>query len=324
VGSAAATQFTWDPVSSLLLSDGTSTFVYGPGGVPLEQIAGSTATYLQPDQLGSTVLLTSQAGANVGTYAYDPYGKATHAGSAITAVQFHGPYVDSETGFIYLRARSYDPGTDQFISRDPLEAETRTPYTYGADDPLDEEDPSGMSIWSDIGNAVTSAPSALGLAKSMADCLRSNSAYDCAVMNLDPAYIAVAGYGNEWDAASQGCPLSTIAEDGAEGVVGVGLTVLAAGGLTGAGGGRFPIPGDDTGSIGGSRLTPNQMNRAIYRGQAPRGIVRIDMPKVTGEQIHATFGDGSALNIDGTRKHGGLEMTNTQRDWLAANGWKLP
>jgi hypothetical protein len=37
------------------------------------------------------------------------------------------------------------------------------------------------------------------------------------------------------------------------------------------------------------------MNKAIKRGQAPRGITRIDTGKVKGEQAHAAFGDKSAL-----------------------------
>jgi hypothetical protein len=70
--------------------------------------------------------------------------------------------------------------------------------------------------------------------------------------------------------------------------------------------------------------SPNQLNRAIRRGQAPEGIIRIDTPKVPHEQLHATFDDGSALNIDGTWKHGGLTITKRQAEWLVTNGWKLP
>jgi len=37
-------------------------------------------------------------------------------------------YTDAETGFVYLRARYYDPTTGQFISRDPLVALTGSAY----------------------------------------------------------------------------------------------------------------------------------------------------------------------------------------------------
>ena len=83
-----------------------------------------------------------------GAYAYDPYGKATHTGSAGTHLQFNGQYTDDETGLIYLRARYYDPATGQFITRDPVASLTRSPYSYAANNPLTFTDPSGLYCWS--------------------------------------------------------------------------------------------------------------------------------------------------------------------------------
>lgn len=70
--------------------------------------------------------------------------------------------------------------------------------------------------------------------------------------------------------------------------------------------------------------SPNQLNKAIRRGQAPRGIERIDIGKVKGEQTHVHLGKGHALNIDGSWKHGGTSLTNNQKKWLIKNGWKVP
>jgi hypothetical protein len=52
-------------------------------------------------QLGSTRLLTSAAGAIVGTYTYDAYG-ATSAktGTVTTALGYTGQYTDSESGLV--------------------------------------------------------------------------------------------------------------------------------------------------------------------------------------------------------------------------------
>jgi hypothetical protein len=44
-------------------------------------------------------------------------------------------------------ARYYDPSTAQFLTRDPLEALTGSPYGYVAGDPPDGSDPSGL-CWS--------------------------------------------------------------------------------------------------------------------------------------------------------------------------------
>lgn len=59
-------------------------------------------------------------------------------------------YTDAETGFQYLRARYYDLATGNFLTRDPLEAETREAYGYVGGDPLNRVDPSGMHPCSDI------------------------------------------------------------------------------------------------------------------------------------------------------------------------------
>ncbi|MEW6155035.1 MAG: RHS repeat-associated core domain-containing protein [Actinomycetota bacterium] len=55
-----------------------------------------------------------------------------------------GEYADAETGFVYLRARYYDPATGQFISRDPLTAMTGAPYAYTNNNPLNGTDPLGL------------------------------------------------------------------------------------------------------------------------------------------------------------------------------------
>jgi RHS repeat-associated protein len=140
--------FTWDAATGavpLLLTDGVTSYLYGPGNRVVEQIdAAGTVTYLQQDQLGSTRLLTDTAGAVTGTYNYDPHGNITsHTGDA-TALLFAGEYRDPESGLYYLRARYYDPATGQFLTRDPIEAITGQPYQYANNDPLDHSDPTGL------------------------------------------------------------------------------------------------------------------------------------------------------------------------------------
>jgi RHS repeat-associated protein len=67
-----------------------------------------------------------------------------------------GPVVDAETGFQYLRARYYDPATGQFLTRDPIEAVTRSAYGYVNGNPLNLTDPLGLAPWDWAGNAVRS------------------------------------------------------------------------------------------------------------------------------------------------------------------------
>ena len=80
-----------------------------------------------------------------------------------------------------------------------------------------------------------------------------------------------------------------------------------------------------TGPNFGTGRSVNQMNRQIQKGKAPRGIARVDMGNPDYyEKPHVHFDDGSALNVDGTWKHGGTELTGAQQQWLVGNGWSLP
>jgi RHS repeat-associated protein len=139
----------WDAVTNadpLLLDDGVTAYIYGPGGAPVEQVRGDTVTYLLGDQLGSTALVTNQNGDTVATYAYDPFGKVTtQTGTDGTDLRFAGQYTDTDTGtdLVYLRARYYDPATGQFLTTDPAQALTRSPYGYAGGNPLNFTDPSG-------------------------------------------------------------------------------------------------------------------------------------------------------------------------------------
>ena len=70
-------------------------------------------------------------------------------------MRYAGEYQDSESGCYYLRARYYDPSTQQFLTRDPLVAATEQAYTYANGSPLNFIDPNGKTaIAIPIGIAV--------------------------------------------------------------------------------------------------------------------------------------------------------------------------
>ncbi|SIS10799.1 RHS repeat-associated core domain-containing protein [Microbacterium sp. RURRCA19A] len=147
----ATATFTWDARGKVpeLLSDGTTNYVYGPTGTPVEQFGsgGSSRTYYFADTHGSTTELMNQAGTVTGTYAYSPWGSVTaHTGTTIR-IQFAGAYADSETGFLYLKARFYDPITALFTSVDPLVSKTLAAYLYATNNPLNHLDPLGLADW---------------------------------------------------------------------------------------------------------------------------------------------------------------------------------
>lgn len=157
----ATDHLTWSPVGSLplLLSDEDFTYIYGPGGQPIEQISEEEEpTYLHHDQLGSTRLLTDEAGEAVAAFNYGAYGSLTESsGEAETRMGFAGQYTLEQSGLQYLRARVYDPATGQFLSRDPLEEVTREPYSYASNNPANRGDPAGLFSLAGVGGAILDA-----------------------------------------------------------------------------------------------------------------------------------------------------------------------
>lgn len=53
-------------------------------------------------------------------------------------------------------------------------------------------------------------------------------------------------------------------------------------------------------------------------------MIRFDKGKIVGEINHIHFNNGSALNINGTWKHGYKMLTNKEINFLQQYGWKLP
>ena len=144
----ATEHLSWDNSAGLplLLSDEKFSYVYGPGGLPIEQISAEEEVgYLHHDQLGSTRMLTDATGETSASFTYETYGAiASHIGSASTRLGFAGQYTDPDSDLQYLRARFYDPETGQFLTRDPLVAITGQPYAYAFDNPINRVDPSGQ------------------------------------------------------------------------------------------------------------------------------------------------------------------------------------
>jgi len=147
--------FAWDIAEGLplLLVDGSTSYVTGPGGMPLEQVTGTAVLFYHQDQLGSSRMLTDSTGAVQATYTYTAYGTlSSSTGLVNQPFGFAGQYSDGETGLYYMRARYYDPVTAQFLSRDPATGITRAPHTYVHDDPLNIVDPGGLLTAEDCGS----------------------------------------------------------------------------------------------------------------------------------------------------------------------------
>lgn len=145
---SVSSAFTWDQTGSLplILTDGRNSYIYGPDGLPVEEIDSQrNPAFLHHDQLGSTRLITGSSGNTTGAFSYDAYGQAdASTGSATAPIGYAGQYTDPNTGLQYDRARYYDPTTGQFLTRDPLNMITGQPYVYSANSPVNVTDPTGM------------------------------------------------------------------------------------------------------------------------------------------------------------------------------------
>jgi len=78
-------------------------------------------------------------------------------------------------------------------------------------------------------------------------------------------------------------------------------------------------------------MTPNEARQAVFKGQGPAGIHRVDPPHLPGEEWHAHLAPGAgsiAINRDGTWRllpsgQKPPNLTRNQRTFLRGAGWSV-
>jgi RHS repeat-associated protein len=272
--SGTTTYMAWDLAEELplLLSDGTNSYIYGPEGLPIEQISsGGTTLYLHHDQQGSTRLLTGSAGTSEATFTYDSYGNLTgHTGTATTPLGYDGQYTSSDTGLIYMRARAYDPATAQFLSVDPLAPITEAPYTYTYDNPINGADPTGLGFFGEVrelgeeaGEGVAGFGDKLtfGLTKDAREALGDENVNTCSAGYQAGGYAGLATA-----ALIPGEDDAEAAELGAEGVDEVGNTVTSTTRATPGGDGAESVIIKERGPNGETLQVVHQVGKPLPGG----------------------------------------------------------
>jgi RHS repeat-associated protein len=162
VRSGAETRYVIDLAAGMTTilaeTDGTGTiqrYYIHAGGLLYAIDAGTNARhYYHYDAIGSTLALTSQAGAITDSYAYSPYGLSLgEEGSTGNRFRYVGQYgvMAEDSGLLFMRARFYDPWMKRFIGKDPMTPGIGDPvpfnrYPYAADNPIFFIDAEGQFI----------------------------------------------------------------------------------------------------------------------------------------------------------------------------------
>jgi RHS repeat-associated protein len=127
----------------------TVTKYYYAGTQRVAMRQGGAVTYLHGDHLGSTSLVTNDAGGFVARVLYYPYGEERYEeGTLPTDYGFTGQRRDSYTQLIQMGDRWYDAQLGRWISADtivpdPVNPQSFNRYSYVYDNPLKYVDPTG-------------------------------------------------------------------------------------------------------------------------------------------------------------------------------------
>jgi RHS repeat-associated protein len=108
-----------------------------------------TVSYLTQDRLGSTRIVTDQAGSATARYNYEPYG-AQKSGNQPDGTNhlWKGQREEPDSRLVYLNARFYDPELGDFTTADNVipdayRPQSLNPYGMSERDPVNRVDPSG-------------------------------------------------------------------------------------------------------------------------------------------------------------------------------------
>ena len=307
-GGGVTTTYSWDAAAALpaLLSDGTNGYLSADSTLLAETNASANA-YPLTDAQGSVRAQTDSAGSLTASATYGVSGDVRSSAGSIGSLGYTGALTDP-SGLVYLNARSLDPTTGTFTSRDPVtpggpDVTGFNPYAYAGQNPTTYTDPSGRDELGDYG-AMNSADTAAAPT--------ANATEDVIGEQIDTAATDLGDRPYAPDSPPD--PEPTAPEPDAAGGSGGG------GGGGGADVGGPGEPGGGSGGGGGGEGGGGGQDRldAIARAGGDVGKARVDavaeatnaqaveqtfeVPGYGQVQVDVVAGDGTPIEVGGPSK----------------------
>ena len=143
------TEYTWDRGNMCLERTNAGTdlaadrqYVYGADGIAF---SANDYTYVKNIHGDVTRVNDFLMGTQTNAYEYNSFGEITEMSETYeNPFRYCGEYYDTETGWVYLRNRYYNPETGRFISEDPARDGSNW-YVYCKNNPVTFVDPWGLS-----------------------------------------------------------------------------------------------------------------------------------------------------------------------------------
>ncbi len=143
------TEYAWDRGNMCLERTNAGTdlaadrqYVYGADGIAF---SANDYTYVKNIHGDVTRVNDFLMGTQTNAYEYNSFGEITEMSETYeNPFRYCGEYYDTETGWVYLRNRYYNPETGRFISEDPARDGSNW-YTYCKNNPVTFVDPWGLS-----------------------------------------------------------------------------------------------------------------------------------------------------------------------------------
>jgi RHS repeat-associated protein len=234
--------------------------------------------------------------------------------------------LDSDSSRHYARNRNYSPSLGRWINQDPAGyINGANTYQFVESDPVNAVDPTGTIAWYYWAAAGGVDILGGGPEDPLADAVDAGilGAGEAAATE-DAAQLAAQQAAREaaLKAAQTTARMALLAAAASN----KPKAAPKAESKAGARGGNCPASGSPK-QPDKKPKSRNQMQQQAARGQAPKGVDRVDNPHVPGQQPHVHYDDGTASNMDGSTHDAGNGVPNPSqaiRRWLIDNGWTPP